>query len=338
LIFIGKNVKNSTSNPKKRNFGFGHKPGYSAKVALAKMFGATDHYYTRHTHYVRFLHLLSWLSSLDPAVKDLRRITLELVMTYAASLAAAVQNNEMRVSYAQNLLSTVNIVLLAVRQDRKIWLSPSQAVGKRSYVRTVLPDATWEKIDYAISLAEAAGNFYGAALLLMARAFGMRLREAALADLNRLKKEAELNGNVVVLEGTKGGRRSDDRVIEMGPAQWRALGYALNLISESESCLVDDCGSYRNFVSQRVAPLRKILKISGVRCMHDLRAERLIDVYEWKSGQQAPIKKSGPFDRDADLVGRAASSNAAGHGRPRIASSYIGKRHRKNKIFPRSAS
>jgi len=96
----------------------------------------------------------------------------------------------------------------------------------------------------------------------------------------------------------------------MGLAQWRAIGFALNLISESESYLVDDCGSYRNVVSQRVAPLRKILKISGVRCMHDLRAERLIDVYEWKIGQQAPIKKSGPFGRDADLVGRIASSGA----------------------------
>jgi len=42
-----------------------------------------------------------------------------------SSLAAVVQNNEMRISYAQNLLSTVNIVLLAVRQDRKTWLSPS---------------------------------------------------------------------------------------------------------------------------------------------------------------------------------------------------------------------
>ena len=37
----------------------------------------------------------------------------------------------------------------------------------------------------------------------MARAFGIHLIEAALADLNRLKKEAELNGNIVVLEGRK---------------------------------------------------------------------------------------------------------------------------------------
>lgn len=330
---MAKKAKRFKSNPKKRNFGFGHQPGYAVKVALALMFGACNNYYTRHTHSSRFVHLLLWLSNLDPAVKDLRRITVELVIDYAESLATAVQDNKMRVSYAQNLLSTVNVVMLAVRQDRQVWLSPSQAVGKRSYIRTVLPDANWEKIHRAVSLAEASGNFRGAALVLLARAFGMRLREAGLANLDRLKTEGDLYGKVYVLDGTKGGRKSEDRFVEMKADQWHALEYALNLISESESCLVDGNDSYREFINRCVNPLRKVLKQAEVRCMHDLRAERLIEVYERDSGQLAPLKQFGPFDRDADLVGRRSTSHEAGHKRLTAPSSYIGKRHRKSKTL-----
>jgi hypothetical protein len=45
-----------------------------------------------------------------------------------------------------------------------------------------------------------------AAIVLMARATGMRLREAILADLPRLSREAEAFDKINIQGGTKGGR------------------------------------------------------------------------------------------------------------------------------------
>jgi len=44
------------------------------------------------------------------------------------------------------------------------------------------------------------------AIVKLTRAIGMRLREAILADLVRLKREAEQLGRINIQEGTKGGR------------------------------------------------------------------------------------------------------------------------------------
>lgn len=109
----------------------------------------------------------------------------------------------MEVSYAQNLISTLNTVMRAVRRDQTIWLSPADAVGKRSYIRTTLPLATWDKVLDAVRLAEAMGNYRGAALVLLWRAFGMRFREAALADLHRMKAEADIYNAVRILRELK---------------------------------------------------------------------------------------------------------------------------------------
>ncbi|MDR9424338.1 MAG: integrase domain-containing protein [Marinobacter sp.] len=316
---------------KKRNFGLGAKAPFAAKTALRHMYGHNDHYQTRAAHHQRFRHFLDWLSKLDTPIKDLRKVTLEMVEQYAGDVAKSVKHNQMTVAYAQNLLSTINIVMLAARRDRAIWLSPSNAVGARSYIRTIIPDATDEKIEMAVRLAEESGNHRGAALIIMSRAFGLRLREASLADLFRLQQEAEAFGEVQILDGTKGGRKSSNRTVAMGSRQYDALKYAMNTISEKADCLVDTNASYKEFISQCINPMSKSLKQAGIRCPHDLRAERLIERYEEESGQAAPVKQDGsPFDRDADLKGRKAVQKESGHGRISVAPSYVGKRHRKS--------
>ncbi|WP_426773792.1 integrase domain-containing protein, partial [Pseudomonas aeruginosa] len=45
-----------------------------------------------------------------------------------------------------------------------------------------------------------------AAIILLARATGMRLREAILADLPRLSREANDLARINIQDGTKGGR------------------------------------------------------------------------------------------------------------------------------------
>ena len=315
----------------KRNFGLGRNVKFAVKTALAESYGANDHYPTRFIHHSRFLAFTDWLSNLDPPVKDLRKIKQEHALEYGEMLAELVNSGEMAVSYAQNLLSSINVVMRTVRLDQAIFVGPSKIVGKRSNIREHLPDATWEKVESAAELAERQGNIRGAAFLLMARAFGMRAKEAALADLYRLRSEVDQEGAVLVLEGTKGGFKSEDRLIQIELQQRRALEFALSAISESGTCLVDTNASYKEFLDRCIQPIRKILKSVGIRCPHDLRAENFIDEYERVSGQLAPVKKAGAFDRAADLRGRDAVGRRGGHKRTSVASSYVGKRHRKDR-------
>ena len=80
---------------------------------------------------------------------------------------------------------------------------------------------------------------------LLARATGMRLREAVLADLIRLNREANQLGRINIQEGTKGGRRgaTASRWIEVDEHILEALCYAKqvtpygsrNLIASTET-------------------------------------------------------------------------------------------------------
>lgn len=167
-------------------------------------------------------------------------------------------------------------------------------------------------------------------MVLLWRAFGMRFREAALADLHRMKTEADTYGAVRILEGTKGGFKSEHRWIPIESVQWQALDYALHAISSSGSCLIDTNKSLKEFLNRHANPMRPILKQVGINCPKDLRAEAFIEVYERESGQPAPLKQSGPFDREADSVGRQVVGHRGGHKRPTVSSSYVGKRHRAN--------
>lgn len=322
----------------KRNFGLGAKPGYAAKIALSDMFGNHDHYNTRHTHGQRFKHFLVWLSELDEPIKDLRLITQAHLEAYAQYLAERVELGTVSVAYAQNLISTANTVMLAARRDRQIYLPPSEFVGARSYIRTDLPNTNSDNIELAVRLAELDNNPRGAAMILLARAFGMRLREAALADLNRFQSESAQFRRVWILDGTKGGRKSKSRFVVVGPKQQEALDYALATIPNQQNCLVDAYGSYRRFINQVINPMRLSLKSAGIRCFKDLRTERMIEIYEEHCGQAVPLKQTGGFNRDSDLKGRWEVSREAGHGRIGVAASYIGKRARKNQEAPRHES
>jgi hypothetical protein len=61
------------------------------------------------------------------------------VKAYGSGLADKVTTKTMSVSYAQNLLSSVNVVLESMRGDRRIRVAPVALVGKRSHVREQAP-------------------------------------------------------------------------------------------------------------------------------------------------------------------------------------------------------
>lgn len=114
----------------------------------------------------------------------------------------------MTVSYAQNLIVSANVTLEALRQDKKIRIeSPSSWVGQRQMVRTTPPTG----LDFAVieAVASRLNELHlqrAAVIVWLCRCFGVRLREAVLANLVDWHRQARERGQIDVREGTKGGR------------------------------------------------------------------------------------------------------------------------------------
>ncbi|MFG6160650.1 integrase domain-containing protein [Halomonas sp. 1390] len=235
----------------------------------------------------------------------------------------SVKDEEYSVAYAQNLLSTVNIVLRCLRHDRRIRVSPSELVGRRIHVRQTVPQGEKEIVKDAAEELQEVQNPRAAAVLLLTRAFGMRVREASLANLERLKSEALQKGECRILEGTKGGRKSDDRTIPMGEEQWEALNYALQHSPKDSKNLLANNETYIAFLRKCVTPGRLVLQAHGLISYREMRAAFAIDTYESEAGHLAPIKCT-PTNHEAHLRAQKLTARRLGHYRANVSRAYIG--------------
>ncbi len=308
---------------RKRNFGYGRRLAYAALSALNDKYGCHDHFQTRHSHHARFANFVRWIKE-HYEVKDARKITKEHISAYEKYLVESVTDGTYSIHYAQNLLSTLNVVMSCMRHDRRLYTSPSKLVGKRTHIRQTEPQGErFEDVVRAANDMKQAKNPRAAAVLLLAKAFGMRVREAALADLLRLYREANENGACRILEGTKGGRQSDDREIPMGKPQWQALKYAIQHSPEGSTNLLHKDETYQFFKHRVIDPARLTIKAHGLISYREMRAAFSIDSYEDESGHPAPIKKK-PVNLEAHLRGLMITSKRLGHNRPYVSRGYVG--------------
>lgn len=308
---------------RKRNFGYGRRLGYAALSALHDRYGRTDHYQTKHSHHARFANFVRWIRE-HYEVRDARKITQAHISAYAKHLHESVTDGTYSVHYAQNLLSTLNVVMRCFRHDEKMYVSPAQLVGRRSHVRKNVPKGErHEDVKLAAQALKQVQNSRAAAVLLLTRAFGMRVREASLANLERLYSEANQHGECRILEGTKGGRRCDDRRIPMGQPQWQALEFAIQHSPDGSTNLLHKNESYQTFKHGVIDPGRLTIKAHGLISYREMRAAFSIDSYEDESGHPAPIKKR-PINLEAHLRGLMITSKRLGHNRPYVSRGYVG--------------
>ncbi len=173
------------------------------------MFGG-GHYGTVRAHSDRWQAFVKWCrSEQGPGINDARQIDRKVLADYAAYLRDIVKRGDLAVSTAQNRLSSVNRTMEALRGDQYVKLpSPSKALGmQRTGVRQTVPQGQGrEQVKQIVDVLCRHHQLRAAAIVLLARATGMRLREAILADLPRLSREAEDLGRINIQDGTKGGR------------------------------------------------------------------------------------------------------------------------------------
>ncbi|UVL32074.1 integrase domain-containing protein [Pseudomonas donghuensis] len=314
-----------------RNFGYGRQLSYAGPQALKDMFGG-GHYGTVKAHSDRWLAFVKWCrSEQGPGINDARNIDRKVLADYAAYLRDVVSRGDLAVSTAQNRLSSVNRTMAALRGDQYVTLpSPSKALGmQRVGVRYSVPQGQdREQVNQIVDALCRDHQQRAAAIVLLARATGMRLREAILADLPRLSREAEDLGRINIQDGTKGGRAgaSAPRWIAVDDHVRGALGFAWQVSPAGSRNLISPHESYLNVLQEIIRPARAILHVHNLRGFHELRAAYACERYEQITQHRAPVNggQCCQVDRNLDREARRQISCELGHGRVDVVAAYIG--------------
>jgi len=315
-----------------RNFGYGRQLSYAGPQALKDLFGG-GHYGTVKAHSDRWQAFVRWCRSEDgPGFNDAQQIDRQTLLDYAGHLRQQVAQRAICIATAQNRLSSVNRTMAALRGDQSVKVpSPSKALGmQRASVRRSVPQGQDREQVKRIIDALCEQNPRAAAVIQLARATGMRLREAILADLPRLKREAQHYGKINIQDGTKGGRSgaSAPRWIQVNVQIHEALSYA-EQVSPNGSCnLVAPNESYFDFQRRVVRPVRDFLHTNNLKGFHELRAAYACERYEQITCHLAPINggRCSHLDLQLDREARSQISYELGHGRIDVVSAYIGGR------------
>jgi len=315
-----------------RNFGYGRQLSYAGPQALKDMFGG-GHYGTVKAHCDRWQAFVKWCrSEHGPGINDARQIDRKVLADYAAYLRDVVRRGDLAVSTAQNRLSSVNRTMVALRGDQCVKLpSPSKALGmQRTGVRHSVPQGQdREQVKQIVDALCNQHQLRAAAIVLLARATGMRLREAILADLPRLSREANDVGRINIQDGTKGGRAgaSAPRWIAMDDHIREALELARQVSPVGSRNLIAPHQTFLNVLPEVICA-RGILHAHNLKGFHELRAAYACDRYEQITQHRAPIKGGECYqtDQHLDREARRRISYELGHGRIDVVAAYIGGR------------
>ena len=306
-----------------RNFGFGKQLEWAGMNALADRFGQ-GHYGTQASHADRWVQFAQYAKS--SGIKDARDVDLALVRSYASRLRNNVLAGKTSVAYAQNLLSTINVVLETMRADRKVRVSPSCLVGERSTVRTNAPVGLDRGLLHRASDALLTRNEQRVeAVAQLARELGLRFREASLLDARAALDQAHRLGQINITEGTKGGRgREIDRWIPVNTRALMALESAA-LLQVGARNVIPESMTFVQWRNHAYAVWTDVAAETGLKGFHDLRAAYACERYQTLTGFQAPVlAKERLAAKSADVAARVVIARELGHGRIDVVVAYVG--------------
>lgn len=256
-----------------------------------------------------------------------------MLADYAVYLREVVSRGDLAVSTAQNRLSSVNRTMAALRGDQCVKLpSPSKALAmQRTGVRQSVPQGQdREQVKQIVDALCSLDQRRVAAIVLLARATGMRLREAILADLPRLIRECEQHGKINIQDGTKGGRSgaSAPRWITVDDRIRDALKFSELFSPKGSRNLLAASESYSDFLQGVVRPVRDILRTQYLKGFHELRAAYACERYEQITHHPARVNGGMCYriNRQLDQEARKQVSYELGHGRVEVVAAYIGGR------------
>lgn len=307
----------------RRNFGYGKRLWWAGKNALHDRYG-DGCYGSRASHEARWRLFAEYAKSRD--VKDARDVTRELILEYGESLGDKVRLGELSARYAQNLLSTVNVVMETMRADRCVRIAPAALVGKRSNVRCEAPKGLdRSRVERAMLALDAGGERRVSLIAALARDLGLRFREACLFDARRALREAREQGAINVTAGTKGGRgKKVDRWVPVSDQTEQTLTRAAYIQGVGPN-LIPTNQSYREWRDHAYHVWRGVRSEHELRGFHDLRAAYACERYREITGCAAPaVAGHRAASKEDDVKARQIIAQELGHGRADVVSSYVG--------------
>jgi hypothetical protein len=306
-----------------RNFGYGKQMTWAGKQALKDQYG-NGHYGTVTGHAERWRRFVTWCRD-ERDIRDAILIDTEVVQDYGKSLRDKVDAG-MSPAYAQNLLSSVNVVMRAMRSDRQIRVAPVEFVGQRSRVRTDPPTGLNQTVvRQCADQLRQNGHKRVAATVEVARALGLRLKEASLLNARVALGQVKKHGAVNITAGTKGGR--GHRVDRWVPVSGAAIGCLVRAARAqgTDRNLIPSHLTWRQWYSHIHHVWASVRDDYGLKKIHDLRAAYACDRYKQLTGSAAPVIAGRLcISRSTDRAARQTIAHELGHARIEIVSAYIG--------------
>lgn len=306
-----------------RNFGYGKQMAWAGKQALRDKYG-NGHYGTITGHAERWRRFVTWCRD-ERNIRDAILIDKDVVQDYGKSLRDKIDAG-MSPAYAQNLLSSVNVVMLAMRSDRQIRVAPAEFVGQRSRMRTDPPAGLDQNVvrQCADQLRQNRHERV-AATVEVARALGLRLKEASLLNARVALGQVKKHGAVNITAGTKGGR--GHRVDRWVPVSGAAIGCLVRAARAQGTCrnLIPSHLTWKQWYSHIHHVWASVRDDLGLKKIHDLRAAYACDRYKQLTGSVAPVMAGRQLaDRNTDRAARQTIAQELGHARIEVIASYIG--------------
>ena len=306
-----------------RNYGYGKQLAWAGKNALADHYGHGK-FSTRASHEERWQQFVSFLK--HEGIKDARHISLQAIENYATNLRQLVEQEEMKVAYAQNLLSTINVVMEAMRKDKALAIKPSQWIGQRSNVRTTVPTTLERsKTDEPFRRLSQNGQERTLYVARLCRTFGLRFKEASLLNTRQALRQAKQLGRINITQGTKGGRgKGVDRWVPVDKYQIDLLQEAARLQDKADNLIPPD-NSYIQWRDHAYYQWRTVNKDTGIKGFHDMRAAYACERYQALTGFPAPVVTGvRQANKTLDTQARVLLSQELGHNRLDVIAAYIG--------------
>ena len=308
----------------RRNFGYGKQMAWAGKQALRDRYG-NGRYGTVAGHTERWRQFVAWCRD-EHGIRDARSVDRSTVKAYGSGLADKVTTKTMSVSYAQSLLSSVNVVLASMRGDRRIRVAPAALVGRRTHSRLQAPAGLdRQAVRQCADQLRQNGHERIASVVELARALGLRLREASMLDARVALRQAMKQGTVNITAGTKGGR--GHRVDRWVPVTKITIGCLVRATKAQ--------GTGRNLIPSNLSWRQWNTRVhhvwAGVRDdyslkkLHDIRAAYACERYRSIAGSVAPVVAGRRLaDRAADRAARNTIAQELGHARCDVVAAYIG--------------
>lgn len=291
--------------------------------ALKQLYGQGQ-YKTRYSHLNRMGPTHAWLKEVK-GIRNLKKVTIEIRIEHAELIAERVAEKEIKSNSAQNVISAFNLTTQAVRGNHDLDISPREYAGPRCQVRKDIPKGMDKMLVIAAAdkMRENGYEIHGDLVEVM-RDGGLRKREAAQQNYQRVIKTVTPDNLIRIMEGTKGGTgKYTERWVPVNDRTLNIISDLADLQGNHKSIIPLELNLYQ-FGNQLYAQWYRVRDQFDLGKLHDLRACAACDWFEEETGFLSPLFKQGRPEKDIERMVRNLLSKRMGHNRPEISNSYIG--------------